>query len=330
MTSARPQPFPIAELHCHLEGTVEPDHARRLAKRHGIDISDVLNSEGGYHWDTFEHFLHVYDAVSEVLRTPEDYYEITHAYYTRMAARGMIYGEVFVSPAHAGRFGLSYPTLIDAVASAMKTAEGETGVVGRIVITCVRHYGVEHAVETARMAADHPHSFVTGFGMAGDEAQGRNADFADAFAIARGAGLGLTAHAGEILGPESIRDALDHLGVTRLGHGVRALEDDTLVKRLREENIVLEVCPTSNVSIGLFPSIAAHPVMELTQKGLAVTLNSDDPAFFGVDLAEEVRLVENAHRFDPATLRGFTQTAIEAAFCDSRTRERLAVRLVEN
>ncbi|MFQ5562422.1 MAG: adenosine deaminase [Parvularculaceae bacterium] len=327
MTNVPHQPPPLAELHCHLEGTVEPTHARRLAKRHGVDISDVLNEDGGYHWDTFEHFLHVYDAVSEVLRTPEDYCEITRAYYTRMAARGMIYGEVFVSPAHAARFGLSYPTLIDAVASAMQAAEDETGVVGRIVVTCVRHYGVDHAVEVARAATDHPHPYVTGFGMAGDEAQGCNADFAKAFAIARDGGLGLTAHAGEILGPESISEALDHLGVTRLGHGVRVLEDDALVARLIEQDVVLEICPTSNVSIGLFPSIEAHPIKALADKGLAVTLNSDDPAFFGVDLADEAALVGKAHKFDETVLLGFTQTAINAAFCDSQTRARLLARL---
>lgn len=329
MARAQARPVPLAELHCHLEGTVEPGEARLLAERHRIDISKVLDEAGRYKWTTFGEFLTVYDAVSEVIRTAEDYYEITYAYFTRMAARGLIYGEVFVSPAHAGRFGLSYPALIDAVASAMKAAEADAGVVGRIIVTGVRHYGAEHVADVAKAASDHPHPYVTGFGLAGDEAFGRNADFARSFAIARDAGLGLTAHVGEILGAASIHDALDHLGVTRLGHGVRAIDDPSLLAELAERGVVLEVCPTSNVAIGLYPSIAAHPVKALVEAGQTVSLNSDDPAFFGVDLADEYRLVAEAHGFDQAALRAFTKNAIEAAFCDSQTRARLRARLDE-
>ncbi len=315
--------LPLAELHCHLEATVEPADALRLAKRHGVDISPVLNGAGGYQWNSFHEFLTVYDAVSEVIRTAEDYFEITYSYFTRMAAKGMIYGEVFVSPAHAGRFGVPYPALVDAVASAMEAAENDAGVVGRIIVTGVRHYGAEHVVEVAQSLSDHPHPYVTGFGLAGDEASGQNVDFAKAFAIARDAGMGLTTHAGEILGPESIRSALEHLGVSRLGHGVRAIEDEGLLMELAVRGVVLEVCPTSNIAIGLYDSIADHPVGVLVEKGQTVTLSSDDPAFFGVDLADEYRFVAEAHGYDDAALCGFTKNAIEAAFCDSQTRERL-------
>jgi adenosine deaminase len=239
----------------------------------------------------------------------------------------MIYGEVIVSPAHAGRFGVSYAALIDAVASAMQDAEAETGVVGRIIVTCVRHYGSEHALSVAKAARDRPHAFVTGFGMAGDEAYGAAADYKAAFDIARECGLGLTAHAGEALGPESVRDAISLLGVTRLGHGVRAIEDASLIAELKDREMALEVCPTSNVSIGLYPSIARHPLPRLVEAGLRVTLNSDDPAFFGADAADEYRLNAAAHRFHRRDLLNFTQTAIDAAFCDRETKSRLSAKI---
>ena len=321
--------LPIAELHCHLEATVSAAEARRLAARNQVDIAAAFDENGAYKWRSFADFLEVYDAVSEAIRTPEDYFDITLRHYQRMAAKGMIYGEVFVSPAHAGRFGVSYAALIDAVASAMQDAEAETGIVGRIIVTCVRHYGSEHALSVAKAARDRPHACVTGFGMAGDEAYGAAADYKAAFDIARECGLGLTAHAGEILGPESVRDAISLLGVTRLGHGVRAIEDASLVAEIKHREMTLEVCPTSNVAISLYPSLASHPLPKLVEAGLRVTLNSDDPAFFGADAADEYRLNAAAHRFHRNDLLKFTQTAIEAAFCDPETKSRLLAKLGE-
>ncbi len=324
LTSDLLKNLPIAELHCHLEATVDPSEARRLAARNFVDISGAFDERGAYQWRTFGEFLKVYDAVSEAIRTPEDYFDITLAHYRRMAAKGMIYGEVILSPAHAGRFGVSYAALIDAVASAMATAQDEKGIFGRIIVTCVRHYGAEHALSVAKSARDHPHPFVTAFGMAGDEASGATADFHRAFVIAGDCGLGLTAHAGEILGPDSVREAISLLGISRIGHGVRALEDADLVAEIRDRGLTLEVCPTSNVAIGLYPSIASHPLPRLVAAGLRVTLNSDDPAFFGADVADEYERNAAAHRFARADLLAFTRNAIEAAFCDNGARARLA------
>ena len=321
--------LPLAELHCHLEGTVAPDLALRLGRRHGLDLSPLVDAEGRYRWRDFAEFLHVYDAMSAAIRTAEDYYEITADYYRRMAQKGLIYGEIFVSPEHAMRQGLSYPTLIDAVASAMADIEAETGAVARIVVTCVRHFGHEHAEETAALAARHPHAYVVGFGMAGDESMGAPADYARAFAIARDAGLGLTAHAGEICGPESVRATIESLPVSRIGHGVRAIEDPELVAELVDRDITLEVCPGSNLALGLYPSIAAHPVRRLVEAGLAVTLSADDPPFFDTDVAREYEEVRTAHGFDPVDMLDFTRRSIAAAFLDSATRARLEARLAE-
>jgi adenosine deaminase len=315
--------LPIAELHCHLEATVDANEARRLAARNSVDISAAFDANGAYKWRTFWEFLQVYDAVSEAIRTPEDYFEITLRHYQRMAAKGMIYGEVIVSPAHAGRLGISYAALIDAVASAIEEAQAETGVVGRIIVTCVRHFGAEHALSVAKMAHDQPHPCVTAFGMAGDEAYGATGDFRRAFEIAGDCGLGLTAHAGEILGPASMREAISLLGISRIGHGVRAIEDASLVAEIKDRGLTLEVCPTSNVSIGLYPSLASHPLPRLVAAGLRVTLNSDDPAFFGADAADEYERNAVIHGFGRRDLLKFTQTAIDAAFCDAETKARM-------
>lgn len=314
---------PLAELHCHLEATVSPGRARALAARNAIDISGVFDEAGAYRWRTFNEFLDTYDAVSEAIRTPEDYYDITLDHYRRIAADGVIYAEVIVSPAHAGRFGLSYQTLMDAVARAMQAAEHEVGIVGRIIATCIRHLGGPHATETAETVAAHPHPHVTGFGMAGDEAFGNASDYDRAFAIAKDAGLGLSAHAGEIIGPHAVLHAIDHFRVDRIGHGVTAVQDEGVMVAIKENDITLEVCPTSNVAIGLYPDLQSHPLPILMNAGIAVTLNSDDPAYFHVTLAEEYERNAKTHGLSRADLIAMTRTAVSAAFCDRATKKRL-------
>lgn len=327
MANAILKNLPLAELHCHLEATIEPDDARALAARNNIDISALFDEAGAYKWRTFKEFLETYDAVSAAIRSAQDYYDITLHYYQRMAARGVIYGEVIVSPAHAERFGVSYPALINAVANAIDDAESEAGIVGRIIITCVRHYGADHALAVAKSTQRHPHHFVTGFGMAGDEAYGQAVEFKPAFDIARDAGLGLTTHAGELLGPESIRDALSLLGVSRIGHGVRAIEDEALMEDIKSRGLTLEVCPTSNVAVGLYPSIERHVLPQLMEAGLKITLNSDDPAYFGADIADEYERNAAAHGFSRTTLLQFTRNAVDAAFCDNETKAKLLAKI---
>ncbi len=244
-------PLPKAELHCHLEGTITPALARTLAQRHSLDIGRLINDEGEYIWQDFLSFLDCYDAMSTAVRNQHDYYDITYAYYEQSAREGGIYAEVFISPEHGQRYGLPYREMVDAVAQAMDDAQHRFGIAGRMLVTCVRHLGPEQAEQTAKMAAASPHPLVTGFGMAGDENAYQPAQFKRAFAIAADAGLALTAHAGEHDGPSSIRAVIDELGVTRIGHGVRAREDASLLERLREEGQVLELCPSSNICLGV-------------------------------------------------------------------------------
>ena len=191
-----------AELHVHVEGAASPDLVRRIAARNGIRVPDgVIGDDGKFVWTDFLDFLNTYDAATSVIRTGEDYRDIVYEYLVACAAEGAIYVELTASADHAADVGLSDEEHLAALAQGIDDARDETGIEGRIVMSCVRHFGPEKAREVARRTVEGPHPYVTGFGMGGDEAGFPPEDFADAFAIAREAGLGLTVHAGEWAGP---------------------------------------------------------------------------------------------------------------------------------
>lgn len=312
-----------AELHCHLEGTAHPELVLSQAIKYNVRADDYIDPIKGYIWEDFSSFLNAYDFAASLFRTPEDYIELAKDYYLRIAKEGAIYAEMFASPDHARRLGCSYATLIDAIADGIKLAKDKTNIEGRIIVVGVRHSGAEIVESAALAAAKNPHAMVTGFGMAGDERYGEVRDFARAFDIARDAGLRLTTHAGEFCGPESIEQSLDYLKVERIGHGVRAVEDTNLLERLVEEGIVLEVCPSSNIALGVYPNIESHPFKKLEQVGCKVTLNSDDPPHFHTSLKREYEIAENSFGYDEKALLNFTKTAIEGAFVDEETKKNL-------
>ncbi|MEM7568421.1 MAG: adenosine deaminase [Pseudomonadota bacterium] len=312
-----PASLPKAELHCHLEGTVAPGVAQQLAARHGMDISAAIKPDGTYNWQDFNGFLSIYDVIAECVRTPEDYYDIMMDYYRSASAHGLIYGEMFISSDHPEKVGISYDTFMDTLNSAADRLEEEHGVVIRFVLHVVRHYGVEGARAVAKLVETNPKRRVTGLGIAGDEAHLDHKDFIFAFEAARAAGLRCTAHAGEHLGPESVRSAVLDLQAERIGHGVRAIEDPDVVALLKERDITLEVCPSSNVCLGVAPTIAAHPLGKLHAAGVPVTINSDDPPFFFTHIGQEYDLAAQHHGLSQADLLGITRRAISAGFCES-------------
>lgn len=315
---------PKAELHCHIEGTAPSSLVRRLAARNGVVLPPGLFTPGGgFAWRDFAQFLDAYDAASTCIRTPADYRDIVHAYLTVAAAEGAIYVEFFASPDHAAAVGLDYVDLLAGLARGIDDALRDCGIVGRIVMTCIRHLGPDRALGVARRMLEEPHPYVVGFGMGGDERLFDPADFAPAFRLAAEAGLGCTAHAGEFAGPGSVRAVLDSLPVSRIGHGVRAVEDPDLLQRIAAEGVVLEVCPGSNLALGLYPARSAHPLRRLIEAGCRVTLNSDDPPYFATSIGHEYE----ACGLDRAALLGITRTAIEAAFVDDAMRAELLARL---
>ncbi|MBB3998433.1 adenosine deaminase [Aureimonas pseudogalii] len=312
---------PLAELHVHLEGTASPALAREQARRLGVAIDDLVDGDR-YRWQGFGGFLEAYDRVAALFRTPDDFRRLASNYLRDIAARGAVYAELFVSPDHARASGLDPDDYLEAVARGATDAEREAGIVGRLVVVGVRHLGPDAAEAAARLAAMSRHRGVTGFGLAGDERSGHPADFARAFAIAGEAALGLTAHAGEFAGPQAISETLDRLKVTRLGHGVRAVEDAALLDRLRRERIVLEVYPHSNLALGVYPDADAYPLRRLREAGLRLTVSSDDPPFFGTNLAREYAFAES-QSFGPAERLALTRTALEAAFVEEGVRRQL-------
>ncbi|WP_333829630.1 adenosine deaminase [Pararhodobacter sp.] len=320
--------LPKVELHLHLEGAAPPGFIRGLAKEKHIDIAGIFDDHGHYRYRDFPDFLKVYEAASTTLQTPEDFLRLTLAVLEQSARDGVIYSEVFLSPDFCGGGDLSaWREYLHAIEEAAQQAENTMGITLRGVVTCIRHFGPRKARAVARCAAETAGDFITGFGIAGNEAMGHPRDFTYAFDMAREAGLRLTAHAGEWGGPQSVRDALTHLRVERIGHGVRAIEDLALVDELAERGIVLEVCPGSNVALGLYPSFAAHPVARLRERGVGITLSTDDPPFFHTSNTREYEALARAFDWSEADFRAINTDAARAAFCDEPTRERLLKRL---
>lgn len=317
--------LPKAEIHCHLEGAANPTLVKKQARKYGADVSAFIQDDA-YVWNDFTSFLNAYDLASGLFRNEADYALLTGDYLTGIARDGAIYAELFISTDHAKSAGVDPQAYVEGIAEGIKQAKTDSGIEARIIATGVRHLGKEAVEDAARWIAQNPHPLITGFGMGGDERMHEKADFAKAFDIARDAGLGITVHAGEFGGAPSVRDALDHLRPARIGHGVRAIEDPALVERLAEEQIVLETCPGSNISLGVYPDFAAHPFAALHKAGCLVTLNSDDPPFFHTSLASEYEIAEQHFGLDKVALLELTRTAIQAGFIDGDTRARLLER----
>jgi adenosine deaminase len=319
--------IPKAELHVHLEGTAPPALIRRLAARHGVAVPEgVFADEHTFAWTDFLDFLQTYDLAASVIRTAEDYRDVTYEYLAQCARDGAIYVELIASPDHADAVGLTDADHFGGIAQGIDEAREQFGIEARIVATALRHLGAERAEALARRLAADRHPYVVGFNLSGDEAGFPPQLFATAYEIAAGAGLGCTVHAGEHAGAESVRGALA-LPVTRISHGVRAVEDPALVSELAAREIVLEICPTSNVATGVYPSYADHPLGALRDAGVRVTLASDDPPYFGATIAGEYAVARERFGFDEEELVGITRVAVAASFAQDAVKEGLLDRL---
>jgi adenosine deaminase len=312
--------IPKAELHCHLEGSVPPVLARELAARNGLDLPPGLFGEDGhYAWKDFLSFLDAYDRVCGVLRKPRDFGDVLYSYLQRTAAEGAVYVEMFCSPERPKALGIPYADWLAALVDAIDRARRDFGIEARIIAICIRHLGPDRALALAKQMLAEPHPYVVAFGMGGDEGKFAPADFAPAYRLAHDKGYGCTIHAGEVLGPESVWAAIRDLPVTRIGHGVRSIEDPALVEELARRGTALEVCPGSNVALGLYPNRNAHPLHRLIAAGARVTLSSDDPPFFHTTLGAEY----DEAGLDEAALRKITRTAIEVSFADAGLKAKL-------
>lgn len=323
----------LVELHVHLEGTIRPELARELARknRHNLPENIFKPNSNAYQFKDFLDFIKAYDVVAGVIKKPEDYYEVTKAYLAESAAGGVIYCEMMFSPSHAKMLTQTdTASTLAAVDAAIADAERDFEIVGRTIITAVRHLGVEDTVSVAREIESYKSDNIVGFGLAGDEIHYPPQWFTEPFDIAKQLGLGCTAHAGEHMPASSVRDAILHLPISRIGHGVRAIEDLEVCALIKDKGIALEICPSSNVILQVYKNLKAHPIAEFYRAGISMSINSDDPPFFATSIAEEHALAKRIFGFDDADIRNISIMAIEASFAEKNLKKRLLARVNEN
>jgi adenosine deaminase len=320
-----------AELHVHLEGTITPQVARQLAHRNHLSIPEGLIAPDDQHYLSrdFLHFLNVFDTLAALIKTPQDYYDITYDYLKCRALEDTIYVEMMYSPDHAEQAtGIPSIEHLHALQQAVNDAEAKFNIVGRILITAVRHFGEQACIQVAEQATKQTVPCVVGFALGGDEIHYPPQLFTRAFQIANDAGLYCTAHAGEFTPASGIIDAINCLPLRRVGHGVQAIHSPETIALLIERDIALELCPSSNIKLGLFPDFEHHPFPTLMAAGLKVSLNSDDPPFMFTSLGQEYAKVQQAYQYSDDTMRQITAMAIDCAFVDESTKQGLQQRLI--
>jgi adenosine deaminase len=315
--------LPKAELHLHIEGTLEPDLMFELAERNGVTLAypDVEAVRGAYVFDSLQSFLDVYYAGCSVLVTERDFADLTRAYLERAAADGVRHTEIFFDPqTHTDR-GIPIDVVVDGITDALDAGERDLGVTSRLILCFLRHLSADAAMATLEAALPFRDRIVA-VGLDSSEAGHPPDDFRAVFDRARAEGFLTVAHAGEEGPAEYVRQALDGLHVRRVDHGVRCLEDPALVARLVEEQIPITVCPLSNVKLAVFPDLAAHPLRTMLEHGLCVTVNSDDPAYFGGYVAENYRASAAALGLADDALVHIARNSFAASFLDDADRAR--------
>jgi adenosine deaminase/aminodeoxyfutalosine deaminase len=305
--------LPKAELHLHLEGSIEPATLLELRQRHGMDGASLAEVEQLYNYKDFTGFLSAFKDVTGHLRTPEDYELITYRLMQRLKAQNVLHAEVIVSVGVCLWRKQDFSAIFEGLERGRARGERDFGVSLLWIFDAIRQFGAENAEPVLDLAIQFRDRNVVAFGIGGDEKAGPPELFAEVYARAAEAGLHLTAHAGEAAGPESIWGALN-LKAERIGHGLTAAQDAELMEELAERQVPIEICVTSNLRTGVCPELAQHPVRRYFDQGLMLTLNSDDPAMFGSSLVEEYALVQEAFGFTDEHLRELARNSFEASF----------------
>ena len=316
--------LPFAELHLHLEGTLEPEMVFTLAERNRIALPyrDVDDLRSRYTYGCLQDFLDLYYANSQVLRTEADFAELTDAYLARAATAGVVRAEVFLDlQAHTGR-GVPAPVVLAGVADALARSEADHGVSTGLILTFLRHLPAADAVVAYDQALATGVELL-GIGLCSSEVGFPAAPFADLYARARADGLHTVAHAGEEGGPAYVWEALEQLKVERVDHGIKAMSDPVLVRHLAEQAIPLTVCPLSNVRLRAVPSLAVHPLPAMLDAGVNVCINSDDPAYFGGYLGENLTAVQEEFSLTADQLATLSANSIRASFLPEAEKQRL-------
>jgi adenosine deaminase len=320
--------IPKAELHVHLEGTFEPELMFAIAGRNRVALpyKTVDEVREAYRITDLQSILDIYYAAARVLLTEQDFYDLTWAYLQRMHAENVRHVEPFFDPqTHTDR-GIPFATVLDGITRALADARRTLGMSSRLIMCFLRHLPADAAMRTLEQALPFRDAII-GVGLDSAERSHPPADFVAVFDRARREGFRAVAHAGEEGPPEYIRQALDDLGASRIDHGVRCLEDPRLVDRLVAERVPLTVCPLSNVKLRVFRTIEDHPVKRMLDRGLRVSLNSDDPAYFGGYITDNYLAVARTFSLSRAEIATIARNAIETTFLDDPGKQRLLAEL---
>jgi adenine deaminase len=315
--------LPKAELHLHIEGTLEPEMMFDLAQRNRVQVpyADVDAVRQAYVFDDLQSFLDVYYEGCRVLVTEADFYDLTLAYLRRAAVDGVRHAEIFFdAQTHTDR-GIPFSVVIAGITAALRDGERDLGVTSRLILCFLRHLSAEAAMATFEQALPHRDD-ITAVGLDSSEIGHPPEKFRAVFDRARAEGFLTVAHAGEEGPPEYIWQALDQLRVRRIDHGVRCLEDPALVELLADQQIPLTVCPLSNVQLRVSCQLEEHPIGEMLERGLCVTINSDDPAYFGGYIAENYAATAAALSLTDEQVRLIARNSFVASFLDDETRNR--------
>ena len=314
-------PQPKIELHVHLEGTVRPAALLTIAARNGVDLpaADVETLSTLYEFRDFEHFIELWILTTHAIRTEVDFRQIVVDYAREAAAHGAVYLEGIFTPAERVMGGASWDEVFTGFCDGIVQAEEETGVIVRLTPDIPRGFPIEAAMETARYSMKYRDRGVVGLGLGGLEAQHPPEPYEVPFRRAKDGGLGSVPHAGEVVGPVSIRGALDALRADRIRHGIRAVEDPSLLRELADRGIVCDVCPVSNVRTVAVPSLAEHPLPAMVAAGVRCSISTDDPAMFDTDLTRDYAAAADLGLSAQDAFRA----GIDGALCDDATRNRL-------
>ncbi|MFQ6016710.1 MAG: adenosine deaminase [Kiloniellaceae bacterium] len=321
--------LPKAELHLHIEGTLEPGMMFDLAKRNGIGLpyDSIEELRAAYRFRDLQDFLDLYYQGMEVLREEQDFYDLTRAYLARAHEQNVLHAEIFFDPqAHTGR-GVPFSSVIGGIHRALGDAEKEHGITSKLIMCFLRHLEAADAMATLETALEYRNR-IAGVGLDSTECGHPPRKFKTVFERARKEGFLAVAHAGEEGPAEYVREALDELGVMRIDHGNRTLDDDALVRRLAAIRIPLTVCPLSNLKLGVVKDMALHPLKQMMDKGLFVTVNSDDPAYFGGYVNENYRAVRDSLGLTKEQLAALARNSFEASFLAEAEKGALVAKVV--
>lgn len=318
--------LPKAELHLHIEGTLEPELLFELAERNGVKLPypDVDAVRRAYVFDDLQSFLDLYYEACQVLLTERDFHELTRAYLERAAAQGVRHAEIFFDPQTHTERGVAFSTVVNGIRSALEEGERELGITSRLILCFLRDREAGAAKATLEAALPY-REVISAVGLDSTEVGNPPSKFREVFERARAEGFLTVAHAGEEGPPEYISESLDLLRVRRIDHGIRCTEDERLVQRLVEEQVPLTVCPLSNVKLRVFDDLRHHNFRSLLERGLLVTINSDDPAYFGGYVGDNYVATAEALQMSPDQMFDVARHSFRASFLDEGdTRRHLA------